>query len=380
MRIGIDIRMIGKNRTGDESVFTLLAKTLPRIDSENEYVLLIDNRTEEEIRSVERLLEIKGLHNASIRQCGSGNKFLWNSIFASRAVRRWDVDVYHTQYIVPFFIPQKTKIITHIHDVSFLAHPEYISWKDRFFLSTLIPRSLRKASKIIAVSEFTKREIVKYGDISANKIVVVPNAIDERYETTTYSDEEIATIRKKYALPNSYILHIGTMQPRKNIPFLLRGFAEVRKQLPDLALVLTGNRYAHHFDARIDSVIQELHLEDAVCFAGYIDADDLPAVISSAQICASMSIYEGFGLPVLEAMARGVPVVASDIEPYREVSENAARFVPLGDIAQLRESLYTISVDTRIREELLTRGKERVRLFSRDRSIRSVLAAYRTFL
>jgi len=379
MRIGLDMRNAGRNRTGDEAVFLALAQELPRMDGDNEYVLLVDDRSDEEMGKLRRHLGVDDHSHVLLEACGPGGKFAWNAFSAPRAARRLGLDVFHTQYITPFGMPRDVRVVTHIHDVSFAAYPEYISCKDRLFLNMLIPRSVRSAARVIAVSEFTKREIEKYYGVPEEKIAVVPNAIDEGFEDADRSSETIARIRKKYALPESYLLHIGTLQPRKNIPFLLRAFAEFRKRLPDVALVLTGNRNAHHFDAGIDKAIAELDLEKHVRFAGYVDAEDVPVVLSGARTAVSLSLYEGFGLPILEAFARGVPVVASDIPPHREVAGEAAAFAKLGGVAQTADMLYATSVEQRLREDMAARGKERVRVFSRQRMAEAMVRVYRSF-
>jgi glycosyltransferase involved in cell wall biosynthesis len=239
MRIGIDIRNIGKQRTGDEVVFFNLVKNLALLDSENEYRLFTD-LGENVVPKISQKLGILGKDNFKIVSLKSPNKFCWNMRVLPWELHKNPVDVYHTQYITPFFVSKEIKVITHIHDVSFLAYPQFIKKSDLFFLKLLIPRSLKRANKIIAVSEITKNEIVKYYKVNPEKIEVAYNAVGEDFLKSDYSGNELFEIRKKYNLPEEYILYIGTFQPRKNISMLIQAFAKVKEKMPEMKLVIAG--------------------------------------------------------------------------------------------------------------------------------------------
>ncbi len=377
MNIGIDIRNIGKKRTGDETVFFYLAQLLPKIDTNNNYFLLIENRSEEEISFLRKILDIENEKNVSIEMCGLGNKFIWNSFSLPRASRRLRLDIYHTQYIIPFFMPSYTKIVTHIHDISFARLPRYISFKDLFFLKVLIPRSLRKADKIIAVSEFTRKEIITYYGISPSKVIVIPNGIGKDFLSLQFSQKEALEIRKKYGIGKEYFLHIGTLQPRKNIPFLLEAFALFYKRSPSVQLILTGGRNFPHYDKKIDAVIEKYSLQDSVLFLGYIENKELISLIDTAQCVVSVSMYEGFGLPILESMARGVPVVCSAIPAYKEVSGGICLLHSTsGDIATLSDLLYSVVANKDLRERFQSQGRLRVKLFLWEESVKKLSCLY----
>lgn len=376
MNIGIDIRNIGKKRTGDETVFFHLANILPKIDTKNTYYLLIENRSEEEISFLQKLLDVENKKNVFIEMCGLGNKFMWNSFSLPRASRRLRLDIYHTQYIIPFFMPSYTKIVTHIHDISFARLPRYIAFKDLFFLKLLIPISLRSADRIIAVSEFTRKEIIAYYKIHPSKISVIPNGIGENFLSLEISQKESEDIRKKYGIPKEYFLHIGTLQPRKNIPFLLEAFALFHKQYPSLQLVLTGGKNFSHYDKKIDEIIEKHHLQNKVLFLGYVENKDLVSLIDTSQCVISVSMYEGFGLPILESMARGIPVVCSNIPAYEEVSGDGCLRVSLGDIAILSDSLYSVVTDKDLRKKLQSQGKLRANLFLWEKSVKKLCSLY----
>jgi glycosyltransferase involved in cell wall biosynthesis len=186
MKIGIDIRNIGKKRTGDEAVFFNLVKNLANIDSKNDYFLFTDITGKVILQKIIAELGIANKPNFKIISLKCPNKFIWNAWILPGYLKNSPVDVYHTQYITPFFVPKKVKIITTIHDISFNFFPRFIKWRDLFFLKTLIPTSLKKADKIIAVSQFTKGEIIKYYKINPNKVEVVCNAVGDNFTVAKF--------------------------------------------------------------------------------------------------------------------------------------------------------------------------------------------------
>lgn len=374
MKIAIDIRNIGKGRTGDEVVFFELVKNLAQIDDgQDEYMLLIDQRSENEISKVAKRLGIHDKDNFTIVELGIANKFMWNIWNVPKYCRKAKIDIYHTQYIIPFFMPKRTKIVTHIHDVSFRAHPELISKVDSFFLNALIPRAVRKSHKVIAVSQFTKDEIVKYYKVKPEKIVVIYNAVSEEYKDAEVSND----VRKKYNLPKKYILSLGTMQPRKNIPFLIAMFAQVAKRIDDVYLVLVGKQ-AHNFDSSITKVINQYpQIKDKVLFTGYVDEKDKLAIFERAKVFVFPSLYEGFGVPILEAFEAGVPVVASDIVPHREIGGAGALYCDLKNIDQCKKMLYDVLINDKIREYALIESKKQKTIFSWTESARRLQNLYR---
>lgn len=382
--IAIDIRLLGKKRTGDETVFFHLTKEVLKLDQENNYVLLTDETEKEKIKTLSERLGCAERENVQIISLPAQNRFVWNLWALPRYLFLNKIDVFHTQYIFPFLWPCHTRMVVHIHDVSFRAYPELIGRSDRLFLRLFIPRSLKKSALIIAPSQFTKDEIIKYYGIRAEKIMVIPNAVGEEFlEIVVNNQEDDRIIKEKYHLSERFILYVGTLQPRKNIPFLIQAFARLRTHLhnsgstaSDIKLVLVGNRNAHHTDKGIAEIIAEKNLESEVIFPGFIDQTDLPSVYRLANIFAFPSLYEGFGIPLLEAMSQGVPIVASDIPSLREAAWDAASYFHSTDIANCEEKLYTLLIDQNSKEVLIQRGKERLRFFSWQESAKLLLKAY----
>ncbi len=369
MIIAIDIRLLGKKRTGDEMVSRYLTRELVKLESKARLLLLTDEMDPERIGTLEKELGTIGRENVEIISLGKSNRYSWNLFVVARFLRSRKVDIFHTQYILPFFVPKRTRLFAHVHDISFRVFPDLIGWKDRFFLSLLIPRTMRIADRILVPSAFTKEEIVNRYRVAKDRVVVIPNAVGDEFLSRA-NEEDIVRVREKYSLPAKFLLAVGTMQPRKNIAFLVRVFAEVSRRIPDLKLVLVGKRYGYRYDLEIEHAIEETDTGESVIFPGYVDAADMPAVYAGAAAFIFPSLYEGFGIPILEALSQGTPVVASDIPPSREISGSGVCFFDPSDIASAVQMSYNVTIDEKLRSELSVHGKERVNLFSWEKSAR----------
>lgn len=371
--IGIDIRLLGKQRTGDEAVFFNLTREVLRLDTENTYRLYTDERDEQKLAALRGRLGAVGNSRVEFVTLWSPNRFFWNLVALPWSLWRRPAHVYHTQYIAPFFLPRRVKLVTHIHDVSFRAHPEWIGFWDRLFLSLLIPRSLRRSAAIVAPSQFTLDEIVRFYGVSREKLSLVPNAIGPEWERPiTSADRE--RVRTKYGLPARYFVALGTMQPRKNIAFLIRAFRRFRETHPEYSLVLVGNTAGHHVDRLV--TMSQATGEPGLIFPGYVGEHDVPTLLVMSRGLVFPSLYEGFGIPMLEAWAVGVPVLAADIPSLREVAGDSVLFFSPIDLATVEKALYTLSVDEKKGLALSDKGRERLRIFSWADSARRLLAVY----
>lgn len=377
MKIGIDIRLIGKKRTGDEAVVFNLVKNLARLaPDKHEFSLFTDVTDSMALKGIGESLGIVEKENFKIVSLPTKNRFAWNFWILPRHLAQNPVDVFHTQYITPWFVSKKIKIVTIVHDISFNFFPQFIKFSDLLFLKILIPLSLRRADKIVAVSQFTQSEIINYYNVKPEKIAWIHNAISEDFLKQVVSVEKLPEISKKYGLPAKFILYLGTLQPRKNVPSLLEAFAQIKEQVGELNLVICGNKKAGNYDVRIDEVIEKLKLEDRVFFPGFVDEDDKKAIFALAQVFAFPSLYEGFGIPVLEAMSQEVPVVCSDIPSLKEVAADGAMYFEVGSLDNFSKKLYDVCMDKNLRSELILKGKERISFFSWQKSAQKMLTIY----
>lgn len=376
MIIGIDIRNIGRERTGDEAVFFNLVKNLAVIDFQNEYHLFTDITDRGKLGKIKKDLEIENKDNFQIISLKTKNRFTWNFWALSAYLRKNPVDIYVTQYITPWFVPKRIKIITIIHDISFNFYPQFIKKSDLIFLKFLMPMSLKRADKIIGVSKFTHDEIIKYYKINPAKVDFIHNAVSQDFSREDATAEKVEKAKEKYGLPSNYILYLGTLQPRKNIPTLIEAFSKIKENFSDFKLVVAGGK-SHNYDERIDKTIKKHNLFQDVIFPGFIEEKDKAAVMAGAQIFCFPSQYEGFGIPILEAMSVDVPVVVSDIGPHREVAGEAASFFSANNSDELIEKILEILSGSEIRDILIKKGKERTCQFSWPRAAEKMLEIFK---
>ncbi len=374
IKIGIDIRNIGKKRTGDEVVFFSLVKHLALIDDQNEYFLFTDILDPGKLKKICEELGIENKKNFRILSLKAKNKFTWNLWRVASCLRKNPVDIYHTQYILPLFLPLKTKAVTTVHDISFNFYPQMIRKVDLLFLKILLPWSLKRADKIFSVSEFTKKELVACYGINPEKVGVLLNSFGEE-SLSKISSEEIVRVKEKYSLPEKFIFYVGTFQPRKNIPILLKSLANLKQS--GWKLVLAGKRGGYNYDSEIEKTIVRLSLEKDVIFTGYVKEKEKAVLFQLARVFCFPSFYEGFGIPILEAMKMGVPVLASEILPHREIAQAAALFFNPHDSAELEKKIIELDKDLVLREELIREGKERSQAFSWKKTAKKALVFYR---
>ena len=381
MRIGIDIRLIGQKRTGDEVVIFNLVKNLAEIDQTNEYFLFTNITDQKQLNIISTQIDILNKNNFKIVSLPAKNKFIWNLWTLPKYLRQNPVDVYHTQYITPWFVPKKIKIVTIVHDISFNFFPQFIKFSDLFFLKALIPISLKRSDKIVGVSQFTRDEIIKFYNINPEKVDYIYDAVGDEFLNSPageeVSEEKIAEVRKKYDLPEKFILYMGTLQPRKNIPQLVEAYAAIKNKLGGIKLVICGNRQANNFDKKIDETVAKNNLSEEVFFPGYIDEKDKRFVFAAAQAFVFPSLYEGFGIPVLEAMSQKIPVLASDIPSLKEIAGQGALYFDTTSIVDFSQKLYDICVNNDLRAELIQSGMARISFFSWKNSAQKMLAIYR---
>jgi glycosyltransferase involved in cell wall biosynthesis len=373
MKIGIDIRMIGKKRTGDEAVFFNLVKSLAAIDKKNEYFLFTDRDPKEDADLSGEIEKLNLGQNFKVIFVGKTNRFGWNLWYLPAYLKKNPVNVFHTQYIAPFWLPKNTKLILTIHDISFNYFPEYIKRSDLFFLRNFIPRSIKRADKIITVSRNEQQQIIDFYKIPAEKIEFAYNGVDFGRFSRAYSVEEKENIRKKYSLPEKFLLYIGTLQPRKNIPVAIEALKKV-----DDTLIIAGNKNARNFDPKINEAIKKHDFQKKIIFPGWIDENDKPALLQMAACFVFPSLYEGFGIPIIEAMAASTPVVCSDIPIFREICKDAALFCDPKNPEEFSEKINSVLLDKTLRNELIEKGTEIAQNFTWQENAEKTIKIYQS--
>lgn len=296
---------------------------------------------------------------------------------------RWPMDrtfgateIFHaTNHLLAHF--SRARTVFTLHDLIFLHFPEYHLPYNRWFLTLAMPRFLRAADVIITPSECSRQDALTWYNLPEAKIKVIYEAASPIFQPAGQRGH-LEAVRQKYQLPERFILHVSTIEPRKNLSRLLEAFKAVLNDWPDLKLVLIGKK-GWLYDAFFQK-LRELGLEEQVIFPGYVDEVDLPACFQLAEVFVYPSLYEGFGLPPLEAMACGLPVISSNSSSLPEVVGDAGLLVDPNDTAAWAEALRRVLADAELRQELAGRALRQAQKFSWQRAADELVEVYRSLL
>jgi glycosyltransferase involved in cell wall biosynthesis len=301
-------------------------------------------------------------------------RMVWMQTLGPRMLRREQVDVVHfTNGMVPLASPVPT-VVT-IHDMSLTLYPRYHPARRVLLNRPLVDIAARRADAIITVSQSAKRDIVRLYGLAPERVHVVHEAAAPSFRPVHDSlDRE--RVQRRYGLADRIILYVGTIEPRKNLPKLIEGFAR-RRKAGDLPHQLVCAGPYGWLSRDIEDRIDRLQVEDAIRFTGYVPFEDLPVLYSLAEMFVFPSLYEGFGLPVIEAMACGTPVVTGHVAALSEVAGGAVEHVDRLDADSLGEAMVRLARSRERRENLSALGLQRSHAFSWDRAARETLDVYR---
>ena len=281
-------------------------------------------------------------------------------------------------FVTPLAFPWPT-VIT-VYDLSFIHFPATFPTGQRAYLRLFARLSCRRARRVIAISESTRRDLVKQWGLSADRISVACPGVGEQFQPLPA--DKVAAFRARRGLPERFILHLGTLQPRKNLPRLIQAYGRLRGNGTSAKLVLAGDKGWLY--GEIAAEIQKLNLQGDVIMPGYVEEAELPYWYNAAAVLAYPSLYEGFGLPVVEAMACQTPVVTSNVssmpEAVGQAGEPAALLVDPQDTGALADALHLALTDGSLREELRDRGRLQAANFTWQRTATATVNAYRQAL
>jgi len=295
-----------------------------------------------------------------------------NRIFWEQCVQPFmlgDTDLLHSQAFVTPVLSHKPSVVT-IYDLSFLRSPERFRWANRTYLRWFTGLSVKRASRVIAISQYTKKDIVKVYGISPDKIDVVYSGLDPQFARP--GPQAIEEFREARGLPEKFILYLGTIEPRKNLSTLIRAYAKVRPA--GVKLVCAGGRGWMYED--VFQTVEELRLSRDVIFPGFLPEDELPLWYSAADIFVYPSAYEGFGLPVIEALACGVPTITTNATSLPEAAGQAALLVPPDDTTALADALEGLINSPAQQADLAERGPQQARRFTWLEAARRTAGVY----
>ena len=371
MRVGLSAQLLSLSNTyrsaGIHQYILHLLCTLPVTASGWQFIAFVGDR---------RFQPPPGLHVRYSRwpTTAPWGRILWEQGIQPWLARRERLDLLHAlAYVTPIATPCPT-VVT-VHDLSFVRYPEAFRPLHRLYLQTMTRRSVFQARRIITDSYSTRNDLVRLWGVPADRISVVPIGVADEYRPVPVA--EVERFRRQRSLPDRFVLYLGTLEPRKNVMAVVEAFARWVQTTRDrqVWLVVAG---AKGWDYQsIFARVQALGISNRVLFPGYVPAVELPAWYRAAEVFLYPSLYEGFGLPPLEAMACGTPVITSNTSSLPEVVGDAALLVDPYDVEAIAEALARLLEDKELRQRLREAGLARARLFSWERTARETIAAYR---
>lgn len=368
MRIAIDAHSVGTKLGGNESYAVNLIESLAQIDSTNNYTLYV---TTNEARD--------RFHNRwpnfKVRSTLPHTPLIRIPLTLSAELRKNPVDVLHVQFTAPPFCP--CPVVVSIHDLSFEHLPQTFNRRSRTQLRLTVRHSARRAARILALSEHTRRDIIETYGINEDHVKAIPLAAPDHF-APVHDTEELQRVRHNYGIDGEYILSVGSIQPRKNLARLIKAYASLRgdgsvDKLPQLVL---AGKCAWLYDETLRA-LDNSGAKEAVVLTGYVPEGDLPALYSGALCFVYPSYFEGFGLPPLEAMKCGAPVIVGDRTSLPEVVGEAALMVDPFDVEAIGAAIKRVIKDSDLRKELSVKGQERANTFNWLETARRTLAVYK---
>ncbi len=368
MIIGIDAHTIGQKHTGNETYILNLLKAISELDPIDQYQIYLT------VQGLATGWKSNNLNFTTSKiPADAWLRFAWG---LPAKLRRHPVDLLHVQYAAPWGI--NCKIITTIHDISYIHLPQQLSTVERLRVEKLFPATARRSDRIITGSKATKSDIIEHFGIDEDKITVTPYGVSENYHPIT-DQRKLKEILKNLGLEIGYILYVGALQPRKNIVRLLKAFELLKKDRGiHEKLVIVGKKAWLYED--IFKTYDSLSCRDDIIILDYVQEAYLPYIYNGAKIFVYPSLYEGFGLPPLEAMACGTPVAVSKAPAMPEVVDNAGIYFNPKSVDSIAEAIHELLNDSRLRTTLSQRGQARAAIFKWRDTAKMTLDVYRQVL
>jgi glycosyltransferase involved in cell wall biosynthesis len=367
LHIAIDAHSIGTGLGGNETYAANLIEALAEVDTSNRYTLYVTRQ-----EAVERYTG--RWPHVALRRTLPHTPLIRIPLTLAAELRRRPVDILHVQYTAPPFVP--CKVVTMIHDLSFEHLPETFKRRSWMQMRLTVRRTARAAAHVVTDSDFSREDILRTYKLEPERVTTTPLAASSFFKPVE-DQEEIRRVREKYGITGDYLLAVGSIQPRKNIPRLIKAYASLWREhaLPSLPkLVIAGKRawlYDETLRAAGDSIAR-----DNIIFTDYVPEADLPALYTGAICFIYPSYFEGFGIPLLEAMRCGTPTITSDRTCFPEVVGDAGLMVDTLDEKAIAGAIMKLLSDEGLRKELRAKGFKRAALFDWRETARLTLAVY----
>ena len=367
MHIAIDAHSVGAKLGGNETYATNLIEALAEIDQSNRYTLYVTKR-----EAIERFAN--RWPNVTVKETLPHTPVVRIPLTLTRELRRHPVDVLHVQYTAPPITP--CPIVSTIHDLAFEHLPETFNRRSWMQLRFTVRRTARRAAQIVTVSEYSRQDIINTYGIEPERIVVTPGAAAPHFSPIT-NETKLRKVRENYGIERDYILSLCSIQPRKNLVRLIEAYSLLRQMRPGVKLpqlVLAGKR--GWLDGETFNAARQNSSGSDILFTGYVADKDLPALYSGTACFVYPSYFEGFGLPILEAMQCGAPVIAGDRTSIPELVADAGLLFDPFDTDALVSALQQVLDDEENRATLRAKGLKRASEFSWKTTAQLTLEAY----
>lgn len=361
MKIGIDAHNLEEERTGVARYLLNLLNVWKDRKDDNQYILYFQNKIpQNEILDSPKFTKkiIKNIFRIK-------SNALWEHYSLPHTLKKDQVDIFFSpSYISPIFY--KGKIIIVLHDICYEAHPEWFNFSNRILLKEISKISARKAKLIVTVSEHSKNEIIKYYKADKKKIFVAYLGADPKF-MPIQNKEKIQEIKEKYKIKDKFIFFVGSMFNRRCIPELLEAFQKIKEKYPDYQLLLIGRNHTYPY-INIENTISNINnyfQDEAVLQYNFIEDDnDLNLLYNAAEMTIYLSLYEGFGLPLIESMACGTPVITNQATSLAEVADRAAIFVNPKSSNSIANGIEKIISSSSLQKELQEKGIAQAKKFN----------------
>jgi glycosyltransferase involved in cell wall biosynthesis len=372
MHIGIDAHAIGARQGGNETYIANLIKSLAEIDGDNLYTIYLANAG---AAAQWRENFTTRYRNFSVRLLPPPTPLVRVPVYLTYELFRRPVDVLHVQYTAPPFC--RVPVIVTIHDLAFERMPETFTRRGSFQLKLTVRRTAKKAARVATVSEYSRQDLLDIYKLPPEKVVVTYNGVEPSFTPRPSVPNEVEEVRRRFGISRDFLLAVGSLQPRKNLVRLIRAYARLRSELENFRpqLVIVGRKL--WLASEIFDEVKRQRWADDVILTGYVADEDLPALYRAARAFVYPSLFEGFGLPPLEAMACGTPVVTSDISSLPEIAGDAALLIDPNDERALANALIEIMNNDRLRAELREKGIAQARKFTWREAAEKTLRLYR---
>jgi len=371
----IDLTQIPKQKTGVGVYAVNLIRQISELDHKNEYTILIQDDEN----------SFETIHRSNINFIKICNKifrillfrFFFEQVLIPFILILKKVDVFHSiHYSFPLLTFGRKRIVT-VHDLTFFIFPELHTFVKRYYFRLFIHLAARIADQIICASKSTQTDLIDLSGIQQDKIKII-NLAKTNWDNSLFTDKNFNTLKNKFSIKDEFLLFVGMIEPRKNLDKLVMAFDKLRKEYDKYQLVIAGPKGWHY--ESLFRLIDTLEFKDKILFTGYINDNEKAILMKNAKIFVYPSLYEGFGLPVLEAMSLGVPAITSNVSAMPEIAGDAAVLINPESVDELYEGIKKLIEDKQFYNEMKEKAVFRASQFSWEKTAKETVEIYESVL